>query len=106
GWTLLDRAPILCVPAPAEALFPELTQAPPMLIWQDAWRSWCKQRQLPANEVEICALSYHPPRLEVQAPPRLVQRLQAAKSDLFKGDAWILVGDGYMRTAVQLAIRA
>jgi hypothetical protein len=55
--------------------------------------------------VETCSLAYQPPRLEVQAPPRLVQRLQAAKSDLFKGEAWILVGDGYLRTAVQLAIR-
>jgi hypothetical protein len=41
----------------------------------------------------------------VQAPPRLVQRLQAAKSDLFKGDAWLLVGDGYFRAAAQLVIR-
>jgi hypothetical protein len=101
GWTLFDRAPVLRLPAPANALWP---QEPPMLVWQDAWRSWCKQRQLPANEVETCALSYQPPRLEVRAPGRLVQRLQAAKSDLFKGEAWLLVGDGYMRTAVQLTI--
>lgn len=106
GWTLFDRAPVLRMPAPADNVFPELTHAPPMLVWQDAWRGWCKQRNLPANEVEICALSYHPPRLEVQAPPRLVQRLQAAKSDLFKGEAWLLVGDGYVRTAVQLALRS
>jgi hypothetical protein len=108
SWTLLDGAPALRAPAHGadlDGLFPELLQAPPMAVWQDAWRNWCKQRQLPANEVEICALAYHPPRLEVQAPPRLVQRLQAAKSDLFKGDAWILVGEGYVRTAVQLTSR-
>jgi hypothetical protein len=105
GWTLLDRAPAFRLPAPADALWPELTQPPPMHIWQDAWRSWCKQRQLPANEVELCALRNQPPRLEVQAPNRLVQRLQAAKSDLLKGEAWLLAGDGYMRTAAQLTIR-
>jgi hypothetical protein len=104
GWALYDRAPVLRLPAPAEALWPELAQ-PPMPVWQDAWRSWCKQRQLPTNEVDICALTYQPPRLEVQAPNRLVQRLQAAKSDLFKGEAWLLAGDGYMRTAAQLMIR-
>jgi hypothetical protein len=105
GWALQDRAPVLRVPAPADALWPELAQQPTMPAWQDAWRSWCKQRQLPTNEVELCALSYHAPRLEVQAPPRLVQRLHAAKSDLFKGEAWVLVGDGYCRTAAQLVIR-
>ena len=103
GWTLNDRAPVLGVPPPADALWPT---EPSMSIWQDAWRSWCKQRQLPTNEVEACTLTYQPPRLEVQAPSRLVQRLQAAKSDLFKGEAWLLVGDGYMRTAVQLTIVA
>jgi hypothetical protein len=102
GWTLFDRAPILRLPAPADTVWPG---EPTMAAWQEAWRSWCKQRQLPANEVELCSLSYQPPRLEVQAPSRLVQRLQAAKSDLFKGDAWLLVGDGYLRTAVQLALR-
>lgn len=103
GWTLFDRAPVLRLPS--AALFPELAQSCPMLVWQEAWRGWCKQRNLPANEVEICALHQQGSRLEVQAPPRLVQRLQAAKSDLFKGDAWILVGDGYLRTAVQLVMR-
>jgi hypothetical protein len=105
GWTLYDRAPVLRLAAPADALWPALAQPPPMHVWQEAWRSWCKQRQLPTNEVEICALTYQPPRLEVQAPNRLVQRLQAAKSDLFKGEAWLLAGDGYMRTAAQLQIR-
>jgi hypothetical protein len=102
GWTLFERTPVLRI---APSTWPELTQAPPMQVWQDAWRGWCKQRQLPTNEVEICSLSYRPPRLEVQAPPRLVQRLQAAKSDLFKGEAWLLVGEGYLRTALQLTIR-
>ena len=36
---------------------------------------------------------------------RLIERLRAARSDVFKGEAWLLVGDGYMRTAVQLTIK-
>jgi hypothetical protein len=85
GWTLHDRTAALRLGAD----FPELAPEPSMSVWQ-----------------ESCTLAYHAPRLEVQAPPRLVQRLQAAKSDLFKGDAWLLVGDGYVRTATQLALRA
>jgi hypothetical protein len=102
GWTLFDRQPVLrqpmleCTWLPAE---------PAPSVWQETWRNWCRQRQLPSTEVESCTVTYRPPRLEVQAPGRLVQRLQAARSDLFKGEAWLLVGDGYLRPAVQLAAR-
>jgi hypothetical protein len=102
GWTLCDQTPVLCLPAtaiPPELALPVTTEA-----WHEAWRSWCRQRQLPMNEVEACTINYSAPRLEVQPPPRLLQRLQAAKSDLFKGDAWLLVGDGYVRQAAQLAV--
>jgi len=105
GWTLFDRTPVVRLPASARAPWPELESDPTSTIWQEAWSSWCRQRQMPANEVEICSLTYRAPRLEVQAPPRLVQRLQAAKSDLFKGEAWLLVGEGYSRTAAQLVVR-
>ena len=106
SWTLFDRTPVVRMPSASESLWSASVQAPKTEVWQESWRSWCKQRQLPTNEVEICALNYRPPRLEVQAPARLVQRLQAAKSDLFKGEAWLLAGDGYIRTAAQLAIRS
>ncbi len=100
GWTLHDKAAALRLGG-----CPELAPEPAAAIWQEAWRDWCRQKQLPLSEVESCTLSHQAPRLEVHAPPRLVQRLQAAKSDLFKGDAWLLVGDGYVRTATQLAVR-
>jgi hypothetical protein len=73
-------------------------------MWLEGWRSWCRQRHLPGNEVASCEVKYRAPRLEVQAPERLVQRLRAAKSDLLKGEAWLLVGDGYMRTAALLTL--
>jgi len=105
GWTLYDRDPILRVPVAARSNWSDLAQEIPLAVWQDAWRSWCRQRQLPTNEVDACTLTHRAPRLEVQAPPRLVQRLHAAKSDLFKGEAWLLVGDGYLRTAALLVIK-
>lgn len=105
GWTLSQRTPAVRLPASACAHWPERFQEPASSVWQDAWRDWCRQRQLPTNEVEICSLSYRPPRLEVQAPQRLVQRLQASKNDLLRGEAWLLVGAGYNRTAAQLALK-
>ncbi len=105
GWTLYDQSPVLRLPIAAHSQWPDLAQETPAALWQEAWRSWCRQRQLPSNEVESCSLAYSPPQLEVHAPARLVQRLQAAKSDLLKGEAWILVGDGYLRAAAQLVVR-
>jgi hypothetical protein len=104
GWTLHDNAAALRLSE--ETGCPELAPEPAAAVWQDAWRDWCRQKQFPTSEVAGCTLAYQAPRLDVQAPPRLVQRLQAAKSDLFKGDAWLLVGDGYVRAATQLAMRA
>src|SRR5207248_2968750 len=75
GWILFERAPVMRLSAAAVAGF--LHEEPVASVWQEAWRSWCRQRQLPSNEVEICSLAYQPPRLEVQPPGRLVQRLQA-----------------------------
>jgi hypothetical protein len=105
GWTLFDRTPVLRLPAAAHEIWPETMAEPPVTLWQETWRDWCRQRQMPVNEVESCSLVYHAPRLEVNAPSRLVQRLQAVKSDLFKGEAWILVGEGYTRIAAQLNMR-
>ncbi|MBI2805994.1 MAG: hypothetical protein HYX68_13525 [Planctomycetes bacterium] len=102
GWTLYDRVPVLRLP---ETAWPEVGNEPSAFLCQEAWRNWCKQRQLPGNEVEICSVAYRAPRLEIQAPPRLFQRLQAAKSDLFKGEAWVLLGEGHLRTAAQLSVR-
>lgn len=103
GWTLHDKAAALRL-GPAAAC-PELAPEPAAAVWQEAWRDWCRQKQLPTSEVDSCTLAQQAPRLEVLAPPRLVQRLQAAKSDLFKGDAWLIGGDGYVRAATQLALR-
>jgi hypothetical protein len=103
GWVLHDRAPALR--GATTEHWQDLAPAPQATALQDAWRDWCRQQKLPASEVDSCMLTHESPRLEVTAPPRLVQRLQAAKSDLFRGDAWLLVGDGFVRTATQLALR-
>lgn len=104
GWNLFDQTPIMRLPVTDGTLGSDLLEAPALPVWQDAWRDWCKQRNLPLNEAESCTLTYQPPRLEVQAPERLVQRLRAAKSDLLKGEAWLLVGDGFVRTAAVITI--
>jgi hypothetical protein len=43
-------------------------------------------------------------RLLVYAPPRLIDRLRAARSDAVKQEAWLLAGEGRTRTAAQIEL--
>jgi hypothetical protein len=101
GWRL-DAEPMLDLPAETCALLPELCPRPTDEDWRQAWLSWCRQRNLPAHEAEHSRLRRMDHRLEVEAPPRLVERLRLAKSDIFRDDAWVLAGDGYLRQAARL----
>ena len=106
GWQLNERAPALRLPFAGLGNFTDLVMEPEESIWRDAWRTWSKQRNLPANEVEACVITFVAPRVEIQAPPRLVQRLQAANNDLLKGEGWLIVGDGFIRAAAPMALKA
>ena len=44
------------------------------------------------------------PRLRVQAPPRFLERLHALRSDVLKGEAWLLVGTGHLRPVARIEI--
>ncbi len=105
GWLLNDRTPVLRLPLAALKIAPDLLREPSNADWRDAWRIWCKQRNLPANEVEASTIAFVGPRVEIQAPPRLVQRLQAANSDLLKGEAWLIVGDGFIHAVAPMILK-
>jgi hypothetical protein len=100
GWSL-GREPVLTWPGGAEQLGPLGGNAPPE-AWRQAWQLWCQQRSLPSGEVEACRLEVVEHRLRVHAPPRLVERLRAARSDALKGEAWLLAGSGRVRPAAMI----
>jgi hypothetical protein len=100
GWAL-GREPVLTWPGGAEQLEMLGGEAGPE-AWRQAWQLWCQQRSLPGGEVEACRLDVVDHRLRVQAPPRLVERLRAARSDALKGEAWLLAGAGRVRPAVMI----
>lgn len=85
-------------------LFPALNVAPDMEELKEAWLHWANSRGLPDSEAQACELSLAGHRLHVQAGPTIVERLKKAKSDVFKGETWLLIGDGALRTAVLLQI--
>jgi hypothetical protein len=97
GWVLEAAQPAFTLPADWRELFPEAADGPSADAWRQAWRAWCQPRSVPAAEVEACALERHEYRLRVAAPKRLTERLRAARSDAFKGEAWLLAGTGSVR---------
>jgi DNA-binding MarR family transcriptional regulator len=101
GWILDGAEPALALENWRE-IFPELAVDLAMEDWRNAWRGWCHPRGLPAAEVDACVLERQGYRLRVRAGPRLVERLRAARSDVFKGEAWLLAGTGRLRTAAQI----
>jgi hypothetical protein len=59
---------------------------------------------LPAADAERSELAIQDYRLVVQAPRRLLERLQALRSDALKGKTWLVGGEGFMRRAVLLEV--
>ena len=101
-----DRAPALRLPITQAQYLSDLVSEPAESVWRDAWRLWGKQRNLPASEIEACTVRLVAPRVEIHAPPRLVQRLQAANNDLTKGEGWLVIGEGFIRAAAPMALKS
>ncbi|MHB1424064.1 MAG: hypothetical protein ACYC3I_12880 [Gemmataceae bacterium] len=104
GWTLEPRALLALADGWEEAL-PDLAAEPSLDSWRRAWQEWSHPRSLPRAEVEACLLERLEHRLVIHAPPRLIDRLRAARSDAVKQEAWLLAGDGRTRLAAQIELR-
>jgi hypothetical protein len=104
GWLLQAGKPAFELAADWSEVFPDLAHEPPADAWRQAWRGWCQPRSLPAAEVVACTLMLHDCQLRVGAPARLVERLRAARSDIFRGEAWVLAGSGRLRRAAVLEL--
>lgn len=103
GWTL-DPEPVLTLGVGCEDALPDVFAEPGAENWRQAWQAWTHPRSLPPTEVEACRLERADHRLLVHAPPRLIERLRAARSDAVKQEAWLLAGEGRTRTAAQIEL--
>lgn len=105
GWTLFDDEPALRLSAAARSVWPALTEMPAETDLAEAWAVWCRQRSVPPAEISACRLRWTGGYLDVAVPARLEQRLRDARSDVFKGEAWLLPGAGHVRPAAALRLR-
>jgi hypothetical protein len=103
-WVLRSAEPAFRLTEGWREVFPALQSDPAPDDWQHAWRSWCQARGLAAGDVERCSLSLDDCRLMVHVPRRLLERLQALRSDALKGEAWVVAGEGPVRRAASLKV--
>jgi hypothetical protein len=96
GWLLRGSSPIGALAWPGRQEFPDLAE---LGNWSRPWQDWCLARQFSTADAQACTLTHGGHRLEVLAPAALHARLATGKSDLLKGDTWLLAGDGYVRAA-------
>jgi hypothetical protein len=99
GWQLQTDRPVLTLDGGWREALPELAEDPGLERWREAWRGWCQPRGLPVGEVEACILERRGPALVVRAPRPLAERLRANRSEIIKGEAWLLAGDERTRSA-------
>jgi hypothetical protein len=104
GWVLQVAQPAFNLAADWSEVLRECSMEPSLDAWREAWSAWCRPRDLPANDVAACQLERRDYRLLVAAPSRLVERLRAARSDVFKGESWVLAGQGRLRPAALLEL--
>jgi hypothetical protein len=102
NWRLEDKAPVLQLPAGSSDVVGELSVPPS--AWEEAWRLWCRQRNLPLSEAEACQLRFDGIHLHISAPETFAQRLRQAKNDPLRDEAGLLAGDGYLRAAAILRL--
>jgi len=104
GWVLQVAQPAFNLAADWSEVLPECSIEPSLDAWREAWLAWCRPRDLPASDVAACQLERRDHRLLITAPARLVERLRAARSDVFKGESWVLAGQGRLRPAALLEL--
>jgi hypothetical protein len=106
GWVLQAQHPVFELGGDWHGPFPDLELQTSHEACRQAWRSWCQPRGLPADAVEGSDVRLEGVHLGIIAPPSLIARLQAVRSDALKGEAWLLIGDGPLRLAAILRLVA
>jgi hypothetical protein len=71
---------------------------------RDAWQHYRSQRSLTAPALDSCSLEVHGNRVRLVAAREVLEPLRSLRNDIAKGEAWLLVGKGDIRRALQLEL--
>lgn len=99
GWSLQSEAPLFELVEWQEA-FPELAE-PSAEEWHSAWDEWCQSRKLTIEGPIELHTEGHLLRVKSSQPLR---EQFGKRSDVLKGEAWLLAGRGRVRRGVVVEI--
>jgi hypothetical protein len=102
GWLLQSETLAFSLDAGWPEVFPSLTEELSVESGRQAWQTWCQPRGLSGLGPETCPIEVDGHLLRVTVPPRLMERLTATRNDILKGEAWVLIGSGRLRSAMLL----
>ena len=73
--------------------------------WAQTWREWCQPvRGVAPEDVAAAGLALAGYRLRAHVAPRLLEKLKVSRPEAFRGDGWLLAGDGAVRMAAEVEI--
>jgi hypothetical protein len=104
GWSLETEEPVLALDSGWEEILGWLREEPGPEAWRAAWRQWCRQRALPAEETDTSDVTPADVVVRLRPGTHLRERLQATRSDALKGEAWLLAGAGRLRPAARVEL--
>ncbi len=96
-----DR-PAFTLAAGWEEVLPDLAVEPALEEWRQAWLTWCAAHGIP--EADTCAVARESLLIQVRAPKNVVERLQTARGEPLKNEAWLLAGTGRFRAAAMFEV--
>ena len=105
GWLLNGREPIHLGEGLAEVL-PALREELALHKWTQAWTGWAGSAGLSTAQFDASQIRREAHRLVVSVPTGIFNRLRTTRSEVLKGDVWLLAGDDRVREAAQLQIVA
>lgn len=106
SWTLLSSAPVLHICRDQHDLFPHLSAPAALEEWRQAWQTWCATRGIAPDAANACTLEWRAARLRVRASPGVHEHLRSTRSEALKRETWLLAGNGSLRAAAALELRA
>jgi hypothetical protein len=102
GWSLKTTTPILELPQDWRDACPDVADDPSLEQWRDSYRAWGQINGLTTSEIDACTLERKEHRLRTGVGRSLLERLRALHPEIFKGECWLLAGEGRFRAAAVL----
>jgi len=103
-WILHHAEPAFVAGSDWPEILPDLASEVRMESWAEAWKAFCRSLNPPVAETEAAVQDKTGLRLTIKVGRLFMDWLRATRSDLLKGEGWLLVGQGRARAAAVIKL--